>query len=954
MAYPVIYSATETVFTHNGLGVLNECKSCIVTEELNGLYELSLEYPFDAQGKWLRLIENNIIVVKGQRFRIYRKSKDLDRIKVNARHIFYDLLDNFIEYLSLTSVNRVTALDSALTNTQYAHSFTSAGDGSNTGDLLFEMLNPVEAIMGNGGIIDTLGGELQRDNHSIHLHSTIGADRGVLVSYGKNIIGIEEDLDISDLCTRLLPTGKDGLMLSPKYVDSEYIGNYPYPKIKNKEFSSIDDAIDLLAASENYFATSLCDIPIANYKIDFIELTKTEEYKNYAVLESVALGDTVTVRHIKLNIDLKLKVIKVVKNILTGRIDEIELGKTKENFASSINSSIQEVKTKVNNYTDSYNVAIQNATDLITGQAGGYVLFEMDEAGKPTAILIMNHDTLAASDKIWKWSMGGLGFSSNYGATYTTAITQDGSIVADFMTTGTLNADLIKAGFLKSVNNATWINMANGTFNFGNMISFDGTTFSIDLQDKLGGNNLIWNSSADMSFESPQICIFRKIPNGANFDYKWIRTTADTGSADSGNFNKISPYTLTTWFSKPSNYKKWDFWKIASGDTGLPSGAQVGDIFFTYNNNSGYSAGDWEKDNGDEKAKFVINDYYGPAPKIDITAQTDKKMVAYYSTGTPSGHTEAINSADNPTLNAYVGDLWWDYDAAPATINVPSSWRGTAGTSLDTSNGYPSGNAFKITAGATDEYFYSEEYGDLKPSTEYTFQGLIKTVITSGSGAQFVVQEYNSSGGIVAEHATALQASTLGYTAYFNTFTSNVAARYFRIRMVVKAGAGYALFDLLKLEQGGNATPWECSSNELKTGSFEVSDKYAKFISADGSYTMFDPGDSGITFHKAGSKKNYHYLVESGYGTTPTGGGSVTVTLTDTLFKGKDFDVTVALKDLNGEMNFPNAIATASVSVTDIDTNNGKFTVEGSNSRIDVGDAGRDDGAVTFQYVAIY
>lgn len=321
-----IYDSKESNFNNNGLVVLNDTISCNIIEELNGQYELELEYPIDDRGKWQYLVEENIIKADGQLFRIYHKIKTLTAIKINARHIFYDLLDNFLEDVRPTNLNGAGALDWILNNTQYPHRFASISDVQTVATKYFVRKNVVEAIMGQDGIIANWGGELVRDNFTIKLLQARGADRGVLVAYGKNIVGIEETLDIDDICTRLMPVGKDGLLLPEKYIDSPYINNFSHPKIRVQEFSDIgideengiteEIAItQLRQVAQEYMLNNKIDIPQFNYKIDFIELSKTEEYKNYAVLERVYLGDTVTIKHSKLGINLKAKVIKIKKCI---------------------------------------------------------------------------------------------------------------------------------------------------------------------------------------------------------------------------------------------------------------------------------------------------------------------------------------------------------------------------------------------------------------------------------------------------------------------------------------------------------------------------------------------------------------------------------------------------------------------------------------------------------------
>ena len=541
-----IYDSKETNFNNNGLVVLSDCKSFYTTEKLNGEYEVEFEYPLDSQGKWKYTLENSIVKnSEGQLFRIYYKNKTLSGIKANARHIFYDLLDNFLEDVRPTEIGGANALDWILTRTQYAHPFKSTGDVGGSGTRYFIRKNVVEAILGKEGIINTWGGEIVRDNFTIKLLQARGLDRGVLVAYGKNIQGIEETLDIDSICTRLMPKGKDGLLLTEKYIDSPYINNFPHPKIKMVEFSDIEDEETLRSAAIEYMISNKIDVPSANYKVDFIELSKTVEYKNYAILERVYLGDIVTIRHSKLGMDLKAKVISIKKNDLTNRIEKIELGSFKPNLATAINNSIQEVKKEIEQSTTFLEEAINNATNLINNALGGYVVKRNGE------LLIMDTEDIMTATKVWRWNQGGLGYSNKgYNGPYETAITQDGSIVASFITTGILNAGLIKAGLLKSFNAASWINMEDGTFSYGNgALRFDGSNLAMETTDGTYGtkmsngaiefkvSNEIVGGLVATRFNENQLINGLNIANAKNGDY------TDIGFTDSDDFRGGSSFT---------------------------------------------------------------------------------------------------------------------------------------------------------------------------------------------------------------------------------------------------------------------------------------------------------------------------------------------------------------------------------------------------------------------------
>jgi phage minor structural protein len=510
-----LYDSAATDFNNNGLVVLSNCKSFFTIENLNGMYEIEFDYPLDDSGKWQNILEGNIIKNSdGQLFRIYHKSKSLEGIKANARHIFYDLLDNFLEDVRPTNLSGIGALTYILSQTQYAHLFTAIGDVGGSNTKYFVKKNPVEAIMGQDGIIANWGGELVRDNFTISLFNARGLDRGVLISYGKNIIGIDETIDLDSVITRIFPTGKDGIELPEKYIDSPYISNYPNPKIKEVQFSDLDNETDLRATAQAYFIASKCDIPSSNYAIDFVELSKTVEYSSYAVLETVYLGDTVTVRHSKLSMDLKCKVISIKKNDITGRIEKIELGNFKPNLANSfsnitnmmVNLSAAIIETK-----SDWQTAVNDVTTLLTSTLGGYVIKEQNQ------ILIMDTTDKMTAVKVWRWNLNGLGYSdTGINGTYTTAITMDGHIVASFITGLVITGNQIIGGTLtlgganngngvlklkNAVGNSvgtfdsTGVTLLQGLFQIVDAVN-DGTYDSYTSKNELKTNGMFLNYSS--------------------------------------------------------------------------------------------------------------------------------------------------------------------------------------------------------------------------------------------------------------------------------------------------------------------------------------------------------------------------------------------------------------------------------------------------------------------------
>lgn len=301
-----IYDKNSRDFNTAGLGTLIP-SSCVVSEELNGSYELEMEHPYDQWDKWKRIDTNNIIVVDTpigrQPFRIYAITPTMEGISVNARHIFYDLLDNLCSSIDINST-AVNVLNTIVNSMKLNMPFTFSTDITKIGSIVMENENPVTALLSDDddrpGFVKVFGGEILRDGLNVNISKSIGADRGVTIAYGKNLVGLEVEEDISDVATRVYPIGEDELQLSGGYIDSQYINEYPYPKIKILEVSGATTQEELRAAVTAFFEEG-GDTPKVNIKVEFQELSQTEEYKNYAKLQAVFLGDIVTIYNPKMN-----------------------------------------------------------------------------------------------------------------------------------------------------------------------------------------------------------------------------------------------------------------------------------------------------------------------------------------------------------------------------------------------------------------------------------------------------------------------------------------------------------------------------------------------------------------------------------------------------------------------------------------------------------------------------
>jgi phage minor structural protein len=474
---PILYAKNESTFTHNGIGFLKDATKCTVTEERNGSYECSLQYPIT--GQWYdQITEGCIIKAKAndtsepQLFRIYKSSKPLKGVVTySAEHISYDL--NGIPTLgfSVKNVTPQAAITRAIQDAGLPSAFTAISDISTLNSSTILTPCSVRAILGGqaGSVLDVWGGEFEFDNFVVKLHKHRGSDRGVSIEYGKNLKDLKQEANIADCYTHLMPYARysqDGegdekievyVYLSEKVLPLNNAENIGHSKAYIMDFTDRfgeGEAVTeeaLRAKATAYAAAAELGVPKVNITVSFIQLWQTEEYKNIAPLERVMMCDTVAVRFSKLGVTARAKVIKTTYNTLEEKYDSVELGDAKSSFADTVNkqqAAIEEIKTSVKKgqaeATEQLKKAIANATSLITGHSGGYVV--LNPAEKPQEILILDAPTLEEAVNVWRWNSGGLGYSSTgYNGEYALAMTMDGAIVADFINAGILNGALLQA-----------------------------------------------------------------------------------------------------------------------------------------------------------------------------------------------------------------------------------------------------------------------------------------------------------------------------------------------------------------------------------------------------------------------------------------------------------------------------------------------------------------------------
>ena len=353
---------SETNFTHNGLGILdNDIISPVVTEEINGIFKLEFDYPTHAtHGNNLipeRIIRCPVPNMPDQLFRIAEREAAIGGIfHVVAYHVFYDLVQNIIEDTFIVNRNGAQAMSQILGATQYTHGFSSSSNIGTYNNARMVRLNVAEAILDGGtanSFISRWGGEIIRDNFFISMQSIRGSDNGVSIRDKKNLTGYRSNVDFGTVVTRIMPQGFDGLFLPEKYIDSPLIGNYQTPRIRILKYDKVKAAVGQYAEDEEAvplsealltlrtlaakeYSANRIDQPNASYKVEFAPLERTEEYKNFTTLETINIGDTVKVVHEEDDLDITARMISYTYNPLVKAYIAVNLGNAEPKFTSTV------------------------------------------------------------------------------------------------------------------------------------------------------------------------------------------------------------------------------------------------------------------------------------------------------------------------------------------------------------------------------------------------------------------------------------------------------------------------------------------------------------------------------------------------------------------------------------------------------------------------------------------
>lgn len=467
---PKLSATTE--LNGQGIGRLSDALSCNVVHEVNGEYELKMKYP--VTGIHYSELQNDRVIwaepdnfTEEQAFRIYRITRPLNNVvTVYARHIAYDMSGIVLNPFQASDLQ--TALMAIPSNCTPSCPFTFETTRSVTTPYKVKAPSVLWSMCGGteGSLLDVYGGEWDFNNFTATLKTRLGTDRGFSVRYGKNLTQLEQDISIESTYKALYPFWYDEetgtlVKLDETYIDIPgAIGDRIQLVDFTGDFEEEPTKAQLRARAEAYIDRHKVGEPTISWKIGFDLLAQSEEFKT--VLEQVALGDAVTITYEPMDLVATSRVVKINYDVLMERYDSVTLGRVKQNLAAIVASTPQQIEKAVSSAKSALERAIDSSTDFIK-HGTGYMRFIYNANGDLQEIVSLDDPDISEAKKVWRWNNGGFGYSSNgYNGTYGLAITQDGAIVADYITAGTMRANRVRAGLLIDEQNNNFWNLDTG------------------------------------------------------------------------------------------------------------------------------------------------------------------------------------------------------------------------------------------------------------------------------------------------------------------------------------------------------------------------------------------------------------------------------------------------------------------------------------------------------------
>lgn len=466
---PVLYSPTDTDFAAGGIGVLSDCKKCLVTEEANGSYTVELSFPINA--KFSSQLEDHNYQIKCKPnatddfhiFYIYNHYKDMATglLYVYGKSRTMKLGNRAVKKLEFERATCQEAMKYLEKSMDQSSDIRLFSDINRVGSTSIEVSNPLKCIKGiDGSLSQIFGGEMKHEPFQLSLLNRRGRDHVTTFRYRKNLTGLKVEINFDGLLTRIFPYADvqnnegetERIFGNP--VDSSNINKYDgeiYSEyVQFTEDQGVTDKKSLNEVAKKYFSSMNpnCDQPNVTIELNIRKMEDTVLSKRFQKFREVGLFDTFDIFHERFKINITAQITKVVYDALSERVESLEAGDTKYTF---FEKQKQEISDTLKGYTGKKYASdfIDVVTNIISGNDGGHVIWW--PKNRPTDLFFCDHPKLEEAKLVLRINKSGIGFSSKgWQGPFDTAWTLDGKFNGNFIQTGVIKADVFQNSFNKT------------------------------------------------------------------------------------------------------------------------------------------------------------------------------------------------------------------------------------------------------------------------------------------------------------------------------------------------------------------------------------------------------------------------------------------------------------------------------------------------------------------------
>ncbi|EMF0099633.1 peptidoglycan DD-metalloendopeptidase family protein [Enterococcus hirae] len=466
---PVLYSPTDIDFTAGGIGILSDCKKCLVTEEANGSYTVELSFPINA--KFSSQLEDHNYQIKCKPnatddfhiFYIYNHYKDMATglLYVYGKSRTMKLGNRAVKKLEFERATCQEAMKYLEKSMDQPSDIRLFSDITRVGSTSIEVSNPLKCIKGiEGSLNQIFGGEMKHEPFKLSLLNRRGRDHVTTFRYRKNLTGLKVETNFDGLLTRIFPYADvqnnegetERIFGNP--VDSlninKYDGEIYSEYVQFTEDQGVTDQKSLNEVSKKYFSSMNpnCDQPNISIELNIRKMEDTALAKRFKKFREVGLFDTFDIFHERFKINITAQITKVIYDSLNERVESLEAGDTQYTF---FEKQKQEISNTLKGYTGKKYASdfIDVVTNIISGNDGGHVIWW--PKNRPTDLFFCDHPKLEEAKLVLRINKSGIGFSSKgWQGPFDTAWTLDGKFNANFIQTGLIKADIFQNSFNKT------------------------------------------------------------------------------------------------------------------------------------------------------------------------------------------------------------------------------------------------------------------------------------------------------------------------------------------------------------------------------------------------------------------------------------------------------------------------------------------------------------------------